>query len=322
MDGEEISDLISRFEALLVRERLFREDFERRLKAELEATLEERMRVYHLRSPLAFDSGAKVFIHANDGHRLVLDMREPFMAHHLIEHGEWETSVREIIRKLLPVGGFFIDVGANIGVHSLFAASLVGPTGKVLALEPAPVTCDILRENVEINGLLSRIEIVNKAAGATSAETVAFEYFAEHPAMSGFKLNTARKDVLSTTPLTIAVPMITIDELLDQTERKPDFIKIDVEGFELQVLQGARHTLKTCPDATILIEHDSTSIKAFLDEGTIRMLWEIMLDTEMLAFAVEGDKSGLLLSYENFRNTDANLVLVHSGSRPHRILAG
>lgn len=80
--------------------------------------------------------------------------------------GTLETSVQEAMRRLLPRGGVFFDVGANIGFFSLIAARLVGPDGKVVAFEPVPATAALISENAQRNGLAT-IDVRERAVGRT-----------------------------------------------------------------------------------------------------------------------------------------------------------
>ena len=131
----------------------------------------------------------------------------------------------------------FVDVGANIGAYTVLA----GSTGcKVIAVEPIEETFRWLRRNVDVNGLGSRVELHRCGVGAcqsklrftTSQDTV------NHVCTSG----EAGEEIEVTT----------LDSLL--AGRRPSIMKIDVEGFEFQVLQGARETLQSEQLGAIIIE--------------------------------------------------------------------
>src|SRR5262245_27539814 len=90
-----------------------------------------------------------LYTHSKDGHRLFLDARDLHISLHVLEHGCWEDHVREVMRRVLRPGANFSDVGANIGLHTLFAASIVGPAGRVISFEPLPHMFDTLHRNVD-----------------------------------------------------------------------------------------------------------------------------------------------------------------------------
>ena len=108
--------------------------FRNNLQSDIKKQIEESMKHYFgFCLPLFFANENRIFIHTVDKQRLFLDTRELFMTLHLLEHGEWETHVRHLLRTALTEGSTFVDIGANIGVHTLFAAALVGKNGKIIA---------------------------------------------------------------------------------------------------------------------------------------------------------------------------------------------
>src|SRR5438552_17744425 len=77
----------------------------------------------------------------------VPDLREP-IAFHLLINGTYEPETRDLIFRVLPIGGVFIDVGANIGTFTIPAAKRVGQSGCVIAIEASPDVFKILEKNV------------------------------------------------------------------------------------------------------------------------------------------------------------------------------
>ncbi|MBU6957216.1 FkbM family methyltransferase [Pseudomonas sp. CVAP len=234
----------------------------------LQSRLDEKLSFYFKwRMPLSFPVGGKTFIHTNDGHRLYVDPNEPFMTLHLLEHGEWETPVRRELRRELTAGATFIDIGANIGLHALFAAALVGETGRVFAVEPHPVTMEMLRQNLEINGLLDRVLLSQVAVSNVDDATVTFEYFAEHPAMSGLKVSQEILEKFHGTLEKIDVHTITLDSLVERAGLTPDLVKIDVEGFEYTVLEGCVQTINKFPNVRFLMEYEKVMAESVMRPG-------------------------------------------------------
>jgi FkbM family methyltransferase len=314
-DRESAQDaILAKIDEMLVRERLFREDFEHRLRERTVNEVVERLAQSRLRSPLTYFPDAKVLIHTVDGQRLILDMRESFMALHLIEHGEWEAPVRDQMRRILPPGGVFVDVGANIGAHSLFAASLVGPTGRIVALEPHPITRDILRENVEINGLVGRVEVVAAAAGAESGQGIDFQYFPRHPAMSGFAIGTERLQDFPGGGETISVAVTTLDELRARNGLRVDLLKIDVEGFELAVLRGAARLLAENDDLAVLIEYDAKLVTSVLGADAKHALEALARNAGFHAFRIENRGPPIRIETPFSREVSGDFLLVRANS--------
>ena len=136
---------------------------------------------------------------------------------------------------LVRQGDFVVDVGANVGMFSLLAASRSGAEGLVVAIEPGEGTLRMLEHNLALNGQ-TPIEIVRAAVAdrPSQAQFVGFE-----PG-SGLAHLAAAGEVGDQT----LVAVTTIDEVVERYERTLDVLKLDVEGAELLALEGARLTLR------------------------------------------------------------------------------
>lgn len=141
-------------------------------------------------------------------------------------HGDYE-----FLHKVLRPGQIYVDVGANIGTLALSAASIVGSRGKVIAIEPHPVTFKYLNENVHLNKF-SNVNLINSAVGANKG-SIQF---------SNIKASDDQNKVLSQHSDGIEVRIDTLDNLLG-AKTNIDLLKIDVEGYEKFVLEGAPLTL-------------------------------------------------------------------------------
>jgi FkbM family methyltransferase len=139
-------------------------------------------------------------------------------------------------------GDTVYDVGANKGQMALVFARLVGPAGRVIALEPAANEFRSLERNVGLNSL-GYVRAIN-AAAAQESGTVVFEYNPSYPSQG--KLASVEPSYVVPGVDRITVPAIALDELL-QSERAPDIIKIDVEGAAAGVLRGAQRILDAAP---------------------------------------------------------------------------
>lgn len=159
-------------------------------------------------------------------------------------HGGYEDREIAELCKYIPQGGTVLDVGANIGLSALEFSRNAGPAGRVLAFEPHPDTAARLRINLERNGA-ANVEIVQSAVGATPG-TITFNESADATQSSASVI--PRKLVRS-----FDVPLTTVD-LAWAKAGKPavSVLKIDVEGGELQVLQGAGELLARDHPAILL----------------------------------------------------------------------
>lgn len=309
--------LLQRFEEIAVRERAFREDFTHSIKGELTRYIDNAISTavrQHI--PLSIPVDAQVFIHTVDGHRLLLDMREKFMALHLLEHRLWESHIRFAMQIVLPLGGVYVDVGANIGVHALYAANLVGVKGQVLAFEPHPLTQSICHQNLEINGLLDRVTLSDLALSDKHGQTVDFEYFPQHPAMSGFKTCTDRQQKFHGTVERIQVQTTTLDEVVRTRLRRPDLVKIDVEGFEVLVLQGARELLASSKDTCYLIEYEKQLTISVLGRDPISEIYDLFASFGYRPIVVGNDSRLVALSRDELvTQAGGDYLFVHPASK-------
>jgi FkbM family methyltransferase len=149
---------------------------------------------------------------------------------------------------LTDPAGVAMDIGANIGLSALALAALL-PQGRVVAAEPAPRTVRALRETLALNGLSDRVAVEATAVAAAPGD-VAFNADAEHSAGSKI-VDEGTMDRAALAP--VIVPVTTLDALV-QAHALPrvDLVKVDVEGFEGDVLEGAKATIARHRPAFIL----------------------------------------------------------------------
>lgn len=166
----------------------------------------------------------------------------------LFETGTYEKGTLHVLQQFLKPGDCFVDVGANIGLMSVFASQCVGKTGKVVAFEAHPETYGLLKDNISLNEITN---IETNAFALGDENTTAFIYDNWDINRGGASLviqNEASKGH--------EVQVKKLDDVLEET-LQPKMIKIDVEGFELQVLKGAKQTIAAA--RPILIVEFSTS---------------------------------------------------------------
>jgi len=145
-----------------------------------------------------------------------------------------ETNELKFLKKIIKKGDYVVDIGANIGYYTLFFASLVGPTGKVFAFEPEPKNFSILKKNVE-NNLLDNVIIYQKAVGSKNknikmklSDSIGFHHISDH---GDLDLDCIR---------------------LDDHIQNVNFIKMDAEGYEVEILKGMPNLLQR--NVTIMSE--------------------------------------------------------------------
>ena len=152
---------------------------------------------------------------------------DPYHVHDK-EHGDREES---FFRRYLRPGDVVVDVGANFGLTALAAFSAIGPTGQVHAFEPHPRIFRFLLGNIELNGAGSVVKAYNLALGNRHGSVFLTDSRADD------------QNTVSKAPTGIRVPLSTLDEAVAALPHIA-LLKIDVEGYEKFVLEGATETLR------------------------------------------------------------------------------
>ena len=169
------------------------------------------------------------------GRRMYVDAGDQFIGIHIAEKGEYEPHLTAAITDVLKPGDSFVDVGANIGWYAILAASIVGPTGSVLAVDVDPQNVEVLNRSLAANNFTNTAVI--PIALSDSVGTVVLQKLRG----SNNQIVTAGDEREAPNRNMTALPL---DVLVRGLARKIDVVKIDVEGAEFFVLKGAEETVR------------------------------------------------------------------------------
>jgi FkbM family methyltransferase len=148
----------------------------------------------------------------------------------------WNPSEYEAFRRAVRPGMTALDIGANVGAYSVLLGQWVGPSGRVVAFEPAPAPFKGLVRHLAMN----RLEhVVTPVAAAVGDRDATASLLLSTTAGESRLAAPSDRDREATT-----VPLVTIDSFCHRERIDPGFIKIDVEGWELFALHGARDTIR------------------------------------------------------------------------------
>ncbi len=157
--------------------------------------------------------------------------------------GMFERSTAIALSKLTEPSSLVLDIGANIGAHTLRLANLVGPRGRVMAFEPTDFAFRKLRRNLDLNPSLSnRVEAFHCFLTANDGNTVPDAIYSSWPLAAEAGLHAKH---LGRKMQTKSAQARSLDSILaERADRKVQLVKLDVDGFECDVLRGATSLLR------------------------------------------------------------------------------
>jgi FkbM family methyltransferase len=173
--------------------------------------------------------------------RMMVRPNDSYIGEMLLRYGEYIPGETRLLRRLMPAGGVAVDVGANIGATALALGEAAGPAGVVVAFEPQRVVYYQLCGNVALNGVRN-VFCLHKAAGRAMGTVRVPELdYDKRGNFGGLSLLDAEQYAKDH-------DMVPVDVLpLDAMQlARCDLIKVDVEGMELDVLEGGRETIARC----------------------------------------------------------------------------
>lgn len=270
----------------------------------------DRIETYSLVSAKRFavPSGqGRILIRSNVGYVVVDSMDYP-LASILIEAQELEPGLRILLEKLIEPGFVVVDVGANIGMHTITMSKCLKGAGVVHAFEPMPETAELLETNLDINGCRDYAKIHRIALSNTnSRQKLHLGHTSGHHSL--YSLDDEGVDARSR-----EVEVATLDSVLI-SQSYIDLIKIDAEGAELLVLEGASQIVKRSPDLAIIAEFGPSHLERI---GVSTENWLAHFSNLGFTWFVVNDATGELEEWtvNQLSNVvSANLLFVGHGSR-------
>jgi len=223
-------------------------------------------------------------------------------------HGGFEPTERAFVSRFLRAGMTVLDIGAHHGLYTLLASKRVGPSGRVFAFEPSPRERKALQWNVGLNRC-KNVLIEELALGKEEGEGRLYVVDGHETGC-----NSLRPPASAGATSPVAVRVSSLDAWLRTHDVKTvDFIKLDVEGGELAVLQGARKILEVRPRPVILAEVQDirTQPWGYRASDIIRYLSE--MDYKWFSLSNEGALVALDVGAQTF---DGNFVACPVESEP------
>lgn len=185
--------------------------------------------------------GRRIFEKRVYDYRLLLDADDPGISRQLIRLGERELEQKFILEHELKPGMRTLDLGANIGYYTVMMARLVGPAGRVYAVEPHPRNFELLRRNVSRNRIAERTELQQVAIASGDGERPLLvseksNWHSFHPPAVDASVPWRRKYRRT---MIGSIPVTTRSLGAYLAERSPvDLLRMDLEGYEVEILKS------------------------------------------------------------------------------------
>lgn len=208
--------------------------------------------------------------------------------------GTYEQGTLFMLKNLLTKDGVFVDVGANIGLMSIFASTVVQDSGKVFSFEPNPATFEILKKNIKLNNL-SNVEAIPFGVGSVPKSTKIYDRWD-----AGRGSATLIKPDFDTDSHDIEI--VTLNDFFKDSDYSIDVIKIDIEGYELEALKGAKEVIEK--NSPILIVEISDNRENFNDAGGKEIFEFVKSIPNYKVFKMYGSKkrASKLVEVTDFKN--------------------
>jgi len=174
-----------------------------------------------------------------NGYHLSLLPNDDGISTELALFNSHEPLNTKLLAQNLKKGMVCFDIGANIGYYTLLESKIVGAEGKVIAIEPSPINFKQLQKNIQ-NEKVTNVELYQMAGGNQNG-TIKF-LLDSHSNLSRIVLDEENPKTLDET---VDVPIKKLDSFIDEFSiKKLDFIRMDVEGYEFNILEGMQNSIK------------------------------------------------------------------------------
>lgn len=190
------------------------------------------------------------------GLKYFLDPDDLITTPQMVIYRQWEADISQMFRSLCRPDSVVVDIGANFGYFSVLAANLIGTGGggQVIAFEPNPSLCTLLRRNRDINWSIAPVVLHEIALGEGDKQLVLHV-----PKCRGANGSLSPPEGMACDEIPVQVRRL--DDVLPPN-LAVDIMKIDVEGHEATVLRGAQAVMARSPDLHIILEWSRTQMKA------------------------------------------------------------
>jgi FkbM family methyltransferase len=237
--------------------------------------------VPYLRNEKPYDAH-HVISHMDNGMSIVLNSDDQVVCKSIRAYGSWERRLTKKVLGLIKPGDTILEVGANYGYYTLKMAQAIGSQGKLITYEANPAVYRILTESIKLNKLENIVQA--KALAASDKPFTSKLAYNMNNIGGGYLLDSHADFEKICTNGTICEPITAVkldDDLKDLSS--VDLIRIDAEGSEINILQGAEQLLTRSPNVIIVMEWNpgmigrygnAVQFQEFLKEKGFKYWWK------------------------------------------------
>ena len=243
---------------------------------------------------------SRALIKLHTGQSFLVDTDSIDLSVPLILNGSWESWIEEPMLEFLTPGNFVIDCGANMGYYSTIMMQKIGREGTLHAFEPNPRAFSFLKNNIAINGF-SEQACLHQTALSNEESTSSHMWISKEFSGGSYLTSDLSTDMTNQGFYLEKIQTQKLDNII--TEKTVDLIKIDVEGFEPNLLFGAQNILERSKNIILIIElspsawegqgHSPKEVFKYLEE--LKFQFKIALPGEKLLPSSADE----LIDYEN-----------------------
>lgn len=191
---------------------------------------------------------------------VLYNKKDTYIGKAIEKYGEFSELETTLFQQICQKGDVVLDIGANIGAHTLAMSHFVGPKGRVFAFEPQPIVYQTLCANMAVNSITNvncECVALSDQSGDVLIPDINYDTQGNFGGVAIEQFSQGQK-----------IPKKTLDESLDVTRLK--FIKIDVEGMEQEVINGAKNTIQQF-QPVIYMENDRQE----KSKALIELMWSL-----------------------------------------------
>lgn len=238
------------------------------------------------------------FTNTSEGFDLWIHPDDEILSRSIVYDKIWEPETTKLIKNIIHKGDIGIDLGANIGYFTILMANLVGMSGKIFSFEPDPQNFDILQKNIKQNQLKNVIP-KQSAIGDIDGK---IKLYLSNTNAGWHKVFPTQFVDYEVSKKNIDVDICSLDKLF--ANKKIDLIKMDVEGYEWNTIQGGKQILEENYDIKLIFEFFPMALRA--NNVKPDMVLRYLLDIGFHIYVIDENMRLLDFSIDEFCTRHAN----------------